>query len=112
MQASISRQGTIEKYQVIEIAGDYSLGTDFESRFNPCINEILRENKPFVALDMTKVGFFSSDSIGGVMHAVKRLKEKKGELVLFGANNTITDLLETAGVTRVIPIYKTREGVE
>ncbi len=70
---------------------------------------ITGSNTKYIVLDFKKVGFMDSSGIGMVMGRYRNIKRVGGELCIVSVNNSIKRILDMAGVTGIIPVYKNQE---
>ena len=57
-----------------------------------------------VVFDLSAVDFIDSAGLGALVGAVRRIRESGGAVALFSSRATVTRLLRTAGVDRVVPL--------
>jgi anti-sigma B factor antagonist len=57
-----------------------------------CLNTLLDEGALRIIIDFKEVPFIDSSGIGEVIRAFKRMREKKGELILLNPNQKLCDL--------------------
>ena len=75
---------------------------------NSIIEEIINSDTPLLAIDLTNVPFMDSSAIGTLLSASKTFKEKNGNMVVFGANDVISDVFRAVHFTHHIPEYQNR----
>ncbi len=73
------------------------------------LKEWLGENYIYMIGDFTQLEFISSAGLRTILFTAKQLKAKKGQLVLYGINEQIKQVLEVTGIGGVIPTTITRE---
>jgi anti-anti-sigma factor len=65
-----------------------------------------------VLIDLTEVSFLSSIGIRLLLINAKSVQRGGGKLVLLGAQPSVLEVLEVAGVMKLFPVHDTREGAE
>ncbi len=65
--------------------------------------------KLFLLFDLTKLDYMNSKTIGYITDWSERLKSGGGKMVIANAPKNILDILETVGITALIPAYPTKE---
>ncbi|WP_027723435.1 STAS domain-containing protein [Maridesulfovibrio zosterae] len=73
------------------------------------LDELLSdENLACMAFDMTEVRYLSSAGIRIIVSSLKKLRSRKGALALCGVQSYCKNVLDTAGISRSLDIFKTR----
>lgn len=89
-------------WTVVEVAGELDLHTS-----PPLREHLLQQIQGGVdrlALDLTKVDFMDSSSLGSLVTCLKRVRERDGRLVLVGVGGTPMKVLTLTGLDRVFDI--------
>ena len=60
-----------------------------------------------LVVNLEKVQFMDSTGLGVLVGALKRVKEKDGELALAGAQGTVMRVLSVTGLNAVFPMHDT-----
>ena len=66
--------------------------------------ELIEGGVDRLALDLTKVDFMDSSSLGSLVTCLKRIREQDGRLVLVGVGGTPMKVLTLTGLDRVFEI--------
>ena len=89
-------------WTVVEVAGELDLHTSPPLRDH--MIELIEQGTVRLALDLTKVDFMDSSSLGSLVTCLKRLRERDGRLVLIGVGGTPMKVLTLTGLDRVFEI--------
>lgn len=89
-------------WTVVEVAGELDLHTSPPLRDH--VLELIQGGVDRLALDLTKVDFMDSSSLGSLVTCLKRIKERDGRLVLVGVGGTPMKVLTLTGLDRVFEI--------
>jgi anti-anti-sigma factor len=64
-------------------------------------------------VDLTEVEFLASLAVRMLISAARALSSRGAKLVMFGANEAVTDTIETMGFTDIVPLALTeRDAIE
>lgn len=89
-------QGT---WSVIEVAGELDLHT------SPALGDhvlgLIEQGSHRLAIDMSKVDFMDSSSLGMLITCLKRVREGEGRLVLVGLQGSPMKVMALTGLDRV-----------
>jgi anti-anti-sigma factor len=80
----------------LDIAGSGAIETKFQSYAAGTVEKVL--------VDLSKVDFIASIGIRTLLSAAKARRAKGGTLVLCGASPLVAKVLETAGITTIVPV--------
>ena len=87
------------RWTVVEVAGELDLHT------SPALRDqvlgLIEDGTGFLAIDLTKVDFMDSSSLGSLVACLKRLREHDGRLVLIGVTGSPKKVLGLTGLDRV-----------
>ena len=89
-------------WTVVEVAGELDLHTSPPLRDH--LLELIHGGVDHLALDLTKVDFMDSSSLGSLVTCLKRIREHDGKLVLVGVGGTPMKVLTLTGLDRVFDI--------
>ena len=89
-------------WTVVEVAGELDLHTSPPLRDH--LLELIQGGVDRLALDLTKVDFMDSSSLGSLVTCLKRIRERDGKLVLVGVGGTPMKVLTLTGLDRVFDI--------
>jgi len=92
---------------VISVSGRLDAITYQE--FEEKILAVFNEEKKGLIIDFSKVDYVSSAGLRAMLRAVKKKKETRGALALFGLNANITELFKIAGFYPLFEIFSTEQ---
>ncbi|HKI30233.1 MAG TPA: STAS domain-containing protein [Actinomycetota bacterium] len=91
-----------EPWTVVEVAGELDLHTSPPLRDH--LLGLIQSGADHLALDLTKVDFMDSSSLGSLVTCLKRVRERDGRLVLVGVGGTPMKVLTLTGLDGVFDI--------
>jgi anti-sigma B factor antagonist len=91
---------------VLELKGSLLMGVE-SKRLELAIDDILREKKNRVVLDLTNVPKVDSGGVGKIVNCLSRLRVAGGTLHLAGVTGMVTGVLRLTQVDRLMKIYPT-----
>jgi len=96
-----------DETHVIAVAGEIDLFTapEFKQRVGAPIDDGIRT----IVVDLSKTTFVDSSSLGVLIDAHKRLKIRKGELVVVVDDKTIRNTFKVTGLDGLFSMVRTRE---
>lgn len=94
--------GSIGRWTVVEIAGELDMYSSPPVRDR--VIGLIHEGSNQIALDLTKVDFMDSSSLGALVTCLKRARERDGRLVLVGVSGSPMKVLKLTGLDRVFEI--------
>jgi len=79
--------------------------------FAPKIYELIQslENESTLILDMEKLSYINSKSIGYIADFYNKITEKQGKLIIAKPAKNIQDILSVVGLDQMIPLTQTLE---
>lgn len=89
-------------WALVMVSGELDLHTSPKLRDH--VLEMIEGGERLVALDLTKVGFMDSSSLGVLVTCLKRMREHEGRIVLVGVQSTPMKVLQLTGLDRVFDI--------
>lgn len=89
-------------WTVVRVAGELDLHTSPQLRDH--VLGLLEEPPVRVALDMAKVTFMDSSSLGTLVTCLKRVRERDGRLILIGISGSPMKVLSLTGLDRVFDL--------
>ena len=96
-------------WTILRVAGELDLHT------SPLLQErlvdMLGEGVSRLALDLQNVGFMDSSSLAVLVTALKRLRERNGEMTLLGVNGSPLKVLALTGIDQVMTVYPTADDL-
>jgi len=92
----------IERKLILRIDGriDASTALVLERK----INQLIEENRSFLLLDFTRVDYLSSAGMRVLLAETKKIKSKKGDLILFSLNEEVASTVKMAGFDKILHI--------
>lgn len=97
-------------WTIVEVSGELDLHTSPGLRDH--VLQLIDDGGRRVALDLTKVGFMDSSSLGVLITCLKRMREHEGRLVLIGVQSTPMKVLQLTGLDRVFDILGSAAELE
>jgi len=73
------------------------------------IEDLTKNGAPKVVIDMEGVSFVDSTGLGSVIAALKRIRNRQGELRLAAPNQQVRVVLELTTLDKVFPYFATLE---
>lgn len=73
------------------------------------IDALIEENHIYLLLDFLKVDYLSSAGMRLLLAIAKKLKKKKGALLLFSVGEEVMDILKLAGFEKILQIYESEQ---
>jgi anti-sigma B factor antagonist/stage II sporulation protein AA (anti-sigma F factor antagonist) len=64
--------------------------------------QLIDEEHPLLLLDFTRVDYLSSAGMRVLLSATKKLKSKKGDLLIFAMNEDVLEIVRMAGFDRIL----------
>jgi anti-sigma B factor antagonist len=98
----IGQTRTQGAWTVVEVAGELDLHTSPPLREH--MLELIDGGTDRLALDMTRVDFMDSSSLGSLVMCLKRIRERDGRMVLAGVAGTPMKVLNLTGLDRVFEL--------
>ena len=68
------------------------------------INNLIDEHHYHLILDFTRIDYLSSAGLRILLSATKKLKAKKGNLILFSLQEDVLDIIKMAGFDKILHI--------
>ena len=99
---------TRDGYLIIRLEGDYNTKED-NSNLLTSIRNLAKKNNKNIIIDLTKVIYLDSESIGVLLSGNAILKKKDGKLVLFGASDYLDNIFNITRLNLAFDICKTEE---
>lgn len=93
-----------QNYQVVEFHGDFDKAgyTDVRPELDKAVQGL---NLTDLIFDFSDLKFINSESIGYLMEIHAHLVKTGKALKLVGSNAHVKEVLQTIGITEIIPIY-------
>jgi|ERR1700730_596560 anti-sigma B factor antagonist len=90
----------------LELKGPLQMGVECK-RLEIAVDELLRENRTRVVLDLSAVSKLDSGGLGKIVNCLSRLKVAGGTLRLAGVTGMIEGILRLTQVDRLMKVYPT-----
>jgi anti-anti-sigma factor len=71
------------------------------------IESLIAEDHDVLILDFTRVDYLSSAGMRVLLSAARKLKAKKGNLILFGLTDDVAEIIKMAGFDKILQIVST-----
>lgn len=97
----------INNWVVASLQGAFTIKDTAE--IQTLLEEVLENDHPLLAFDISQVPFMDSSAIGSIISAKKLLNKKGGYICVFGANDVISDIFETVRLAKHITVYQDRD---
>ena len=97
-------------WNIIAIEGKFVI--KFVAEIRKVLEPIKEQAAPKIALDLSKTTHLDSSAMTLMLNYQNRLKEKKGGMVVFGANEDIMGIITIIGFDSFVPIFRTRADFE
>jgi anti-anti-sigma factor len=68
------------------------------------INSLIDEDHYHLILDFTRIDYLSSAGMRVLLSATKKLKSKKGALILFSLSDDVSEVIKMAGFDKILHI--------
>jgi anti-anti-sigma factor len=95
-----------KNWKIVEIDGKFvmkSLGQAIKA-----FDALEKGDMNFIAIDLNATTHLDSTAINFLVGVLKRILQKNGRLVFFGANDDITGIINIVGLDTTFLFYKTR----
>ncbi len=69
------------------------------------INSLIDESHTHLILDFSRVDYLSSAGMRVLLSGLKKLKPKKGDLILFGVIDEVEEVIKMAGFDKILRIF-------
>jgi anti-sigma B factor antagonist len=105
MQPVVHHHG---KVSVVDLSGRITIGRQEIASLHQLtrtMQELVESNKLQVVLDMEKVAYMDSPSIGEIVSWQKRLLEKGGSIKIAKPSQTVMNLFQITKLNRVFDIF-------
>lgn len=89
-------------WTVIEVAGELDLHTSPALRDH--VLDLIEQGARLLAIEMSKVGFVDSSTLGALITCLKRLRERDGRLALVGMGGSPMRVMNLTGLDRVFEL--------
>ena len=99
MKLSITHEDGFSIVSILETRLDASLAPDFKAQ----MEDIISNENHNIILDISKLNFMDSSSLGAMVAVYKTLGSK-GKLVIFGASGVVLDLFKLTRMDSVFTI--------
>jgi anti-sigma B factor antagonist len=97
------QSGTRGDWAILTVKGEIDLHT--APQLKERLGAISDEGAQKVLVDMSDVGFMDSSGLGVLVGALKRVRERGGELSLVCSEGTVLKVLSLTGLDQVISVH-------
>ena len=73
------------------------------------INSLIDEKRYLIYLDFLRIDYLSSAGMRLLLSIAKKLKTKKGALVLFSIGEEVMEIIKLAGFEKILLIFETEQ---
>lgn len=73
------------------------------------IDSLIEKKRFFIFLDFLHVDYLSSAGMRLLLSATKKVKAKKGSLVLFSLSDEVMEIIKLAGFEKILTIFETEQ---
>lgn len=73
------------------------------------INSLLEEKRNLIYLDFLRIDYLSSAGMRLLLAVSKKLKTKKGALILFSIGEEVMEIIKLAGFEKILLIFETEQ---
>jgi anti-anti-sigma factor len=96
---------TRKDFLIVHLRG--RAGFDQTPILDCCMDEIRENLQPRILLDLTELNYIGSAGLAAFVRLKQAVEPRQRKVMLAGLNPMVLDLLETAGLTRIFPVYET-----
>jgi anti-sigma B factor antagonist len=98
---------TVGGWTVVDVKGEVDLFT--APRLREHVVGLVEEDQRRIVVNLEDVDFMDSTGLGVLVGALKRLKEKDGQLALICSQGSVLRVLTVTGLNKVFSIYDSVE---
>ncbi len=73
------------------------------------IDSLIAENRNHLLLDFLHIDYLSSAGMRLLLSAAKKLKAKKGVLLIFSVSEDVMEIIKLAGFERILQIFESEQ---
>lgn len=92
---------------IIKVLDD--IVSEYVDNFTKLLDIVIKQRKFNIVIDFSDVDYMCSFALGMVVHLLKKVREKGGDMCLCGVGDWLTNLFTIARVSEIIKIVKTKE---
>lgn len=92
-------------FTIVDVTGEVDVFT--APKLREAILGLLTDGATRIIVNLAGVGFMDSTGLGVLVGALKRVKERDGELAVAGAQGTVLRVLTVTGLNAVFPMHDT-----
>ncbi len=96
-----------EGVTVVRLQHELTLG--LEGEFKDALVELASKNNVNVVLDMTRVDFVDSAGLGMLIWALKNMRQRKGDVRVFGVAKQVMALFDITNMDRVFQMFDSED---
>ncbi len=104
LEVTVEELGDIS---LIGLSGEVDVYT--APKLKDAINSLVEKGRYHIVVDLEKVVFLDSTGLGVLVGGLKKVKSHRGELGIICNQERILRVFRITGLTKVFPVYRTRE---
>jgi anti-sigma B factor antagonist len=93
--------------RVLDVEGEIDVYTS--TQLKEAIVSTISEGVTHVVMNLSKVEYLDSTGLGVLIGALKRLREKQGNLIIVSPSMRIMRIFEITGLYKIFTIYQTED---
>ena len=105
---AIRKESVSPDVTVLHLTGRISMGRPCQD-IEAYVDELVRENKPKLVLDLSEVQRVDSTGFGTIVLCASKLKNAAGGLHVCCAKGIVDEIAHTSNIPRVVPFYATQQ---
>lgn len=98
----------MKSYAVMNLEGDFNSSTENDSLLNS-FRDLAKKGYKATLVDLSKVVYLNSGSIGVLLSGNAMLKKKDSKIVLFGASDYLENIFNVTRLNLALDICRTKE---
>ena len=92
---------TVDRATILDLNGPFKAG-EADQAFRSSVGEVLSAGVTNIAVNLAGVSFLDSSGVGSLVRTFSTLKERGGELRLFGASKQVAQILRMVRLDKVL----------
>jgi len=94
---------------ILSVKGNLAHKEDMD-KLNSYVMSVVEKNGPKIILDLKNVSMISSLGIGGIIRAMRLVREKKGDVKLTSVNASVRKVFDITKLNEIIEIHNSSES--
>ena len=95
--------------EVVIISFLEDLVSESIDEFSTLLNSIIRQGKYKIILDFSQIVYMCSFALGIMIHTLKKVRERGGDLKISGLSEWLRSLIKVARIDEIVKIYNSAE---